>query len=117
MVAIMQRGEIWVANLNPNKGGEIGKVRPVVVLQEDRITATGLLTVLAVPLTTQLRPDFEPMRVRIHARDRLLKDCYVMVEQLCPLDRSRFGEGPLTTLSLEEMTAVEKSLRVVLGML
>jgi len=36
MVAMIRRGEIWVANLNPNKGGEIGKVRPVVVLQEDR---------------------------------------------------------------------------------
>ena len=117
MVAVIRRGDIWVANLNPNKGGEIGKIRPVVVVQEDRITATGILTVLAAPLTTQLRPELEPMRVRIHARDRLLRDCHVMVEHLRPLDRSRFGEGPLATLTPEEMAAVEKSLRVVLGML
>jgi len=41
----------------------------------------------------------------------------VMVEHLRPLDRSRFGEGPLSTLTSEEMAAVERSLRVVLGML
>lgn len=32
---MMRRGEIWTANLNPNKGGEIGKVRPVMILQDD----------------------------------------------------------------------------------
>jgi mRNA interferase MazF len=30
VVAVMQRGEIWIANLNPNKGSEIGKARPIV---------------------------------------------------------------------------------------
>lgn len=112
----MRRGQIWVANLNPNKGGEVGKIRPVVILQEDRITEAGLSAVLAAPLTTQLRPAYEPLRVRIAARGRLLKDCHVMVEHLRALDRSRFGEGPLSTLTPEEMAAVEKSLKAVMGM-
>ena len=29
----MRRGEVWVARLNPNQGAEVGKVRPVVVIQ------------------------------------------------------------------------------------
>jgi mRNA interferase MazF len=33
------------------------------------------------------------------------------------LDRSRFGEGPLASLTQQEMLAVEKSLSAVLGML
>ena len=114
---MMRRGEIWVANLNPNKGSEAGKIRPVVVLQADELTATGLGTIMAAPLTTQLWPVFEPLRVKISARDRLEKDCHVMVEQTRAFDRSRFGDGPLTSLSTEEMAAVEHSLKGVLGLL
>jgi len=113
----MKRGEIWVANLNSNRGGEIGKARPVVILQEDRIIAAGLRTVLVAPLTTQFRPAFAPLRVHIKARNRLLRDCYVMVEHVTTLDRACFGEGPLTMLTAEEMAAVEKSLKAVMGLL
>lgn len=113
----MRRGEIWVANLNPNKGSEAGKIRPVVVLQADELTAAGMGTIMAAPLTTLLWPAFEPLRVKISARDRLEKDCHVMVEQTRAFDRSRFGDGPLTTLTPEEMAAVERSLKGVLGLL
>ncbi|MDD5033664.1 MAG: type II toxin-antitoxin system PemK/MazF family toxin [Methylococcaceae bacterium] len=113
----MRRGEIWTANLNPNKGSEIGKVRPVVILQDDGMTASGLATILVIPLTSQFRPVFAPLRVRIAARNRLIQDCFVMIEHVRALDRSRFGEGPLATLTTEEMAAVEKSLLGVMGML
>jgi len=113
----MRRGEIWVTNFNPNKGNEIGKQRPVVILQENELTATGLATILVAPLTSQFRPAFAPLRVRVSARDRLTQDCFVMVEHLRALDCSRFGSGPLTTLTPEEMAAVEKSLLAVMGML
>ena len=111
------RGEIWTANLNPNKGSEAGKIRPVVVLQVNTLTAAGLGTILAAPLTTQLWPAFEPLRVKVSARDRLNKDCHIMVEQTRAFDRSRFGDGPLATLTPEEMAAVEQSLKGVLGLL
>ncbi len=113
----MRRGEVWVANLNPNKGAEVGKIRPVVIVQEDRVTQTGLPTLLVIPLTTQYRPAFAPMRVRIAPRERLFKECYVMVEQLRVADRGRFGEGPLATLTAEEMAAVERGLRGVMRLL
>jgi mRNA interferase MazF len=114
---MMKRGEVWVARLNPNKGSEIGKMRPVVIVQDNALLNCGLGTVLVVPLTTQFRPEFTPMRARIEARDRLLKDCYTAVEQLRAIDHSRFGEGPLTTLSTDEMARLEKSLKAMMGLL
>lgn len=33
----MRRGEVWVANLNPRRGAEVGKVRPILVLEADRL--------------------------------------------------------------------------------
>lgn len=52
VVALMRRGEIWLARLNPNQGTEVGKLRPVVIVQADPISQAGLATVVVVPLTT-----------------------------------------------------------------
>lgn len=116
MGAVVHRGEIWTANLNPNKGSETGKIRPVLILQEDALTAAGLPTVLVVPMTTQFRPGTAALRVGVPARDRLRAECYVMVEQLRAIDRGRIGEGPLAVLTADEMIRVERSLRVALGL-
>ena len=116
MVEIRRRGEVWVANLNPARGAEVGKVRPVLVIQADTLTEAGSDTVIILPLTSQLRPGLRRYRVPVSARDRLLKDCYVVVEKPRALDRKRFGEGPLTTLTPVEMAEVEKSLKAVTGM-
>ena len=111
------RGEIWVARLNPNQGSEIGKTRPILVLQATELTRADLPTVVVVPLSTQLRADTEPLRVRVAARDRLLKPSYVCVEQVRAIDRKRFGDGPLTAATEAEMAAVEHALRGVVGLL
>jgi len=41
----------------------------------------------------------------------------VVVDQPRALDKDRFGDGPLTSLTTEEMAAVEHSLKGVLGLL
>lgn len=112
----MRRGEIWVANLNPNRGREVGKIRPVLVIQSDELTAIGTEMVVILPLTTRIHQQFKYFRVTIPARGRLRQDAQVMVDQPRTLDKQRFGEGPLTTLTTTEMTAVEKSLLAVVGM-
>jgi mRNA interferase MazF len=113
---LMRRGEAWVANLNPSRGAETGKVRPVVILQADFLIAQGEPTVIVLPLTTQVRPSNAPLRVTVPARDRLRQDCQVMPEQPRTLDRARLLNGPLTRLTAAEMGAVEKSFLAVVGM-
>jgi mRNA interferase MazF len=113
----MKRGEIWVGNLNPNRGAEVGKIRPVLIMQADFLIDQGEPTIIVLPLTTQVRASKQPLHVTIPARDRLLQTCQVMPEQPRTLDRNRLGDGPLTRVTSEEMKAVEKSLMAVLGML
>ncbi len=115
-MALILRGQVWVARLNPNQGAEVGKLRPVVVVQADPLTQAGLATLLVVPLTSQWRPGTEALRVPIRARDRLLSDSYAMAEQLRAIDHARLGEGPLTSLTAAEITALDKALRGVLGL-
>jgi dihydroorotase-like cyclic amidohydrolase len=102
-------------DLNPNRGAEIGKIRPVLVLQDDALSGEVTRTVVVLPLTAQVRPGLRRLRITIAARDRLLKDCQILVDQPRTLDRRRLADGPLTTLTAEEMAAVERGLLAVLG--
>jgi mRNA interferase MazF len=113
----MRRGEIWVGNLNPNRGAEVGKIRPVLVIQADFLIAQGEPTIIVLPLTTQVHPAKEPLHITIQARDRLLQTYQIVPEQPRTLDRKRLVDGPLTCLRPEEMVAIERSLIAVLGLL
>jgi mRNA interferase MazF len=35
----MRRGDVWLANLNPTRGAEAGKVRPVLIIRADFLIA------------------------------------------------------------------------------
>lgn len=106
---------MWVANLNPNRGAEAGKIRPVLIIQGDWLSEAQSRTVVVLPLTTSIRPETEPLRVKIRSRGGLRKDSQVLVEQPRTLDRERIGDGPLTELSADEIRRVEQSLLAVMG--
>lgn len=111
----MKRGEVWVANLNPPRGKEIGKVRPVLIVQADELNADITPMVVVLPLSTQVYPDFTHWRINLPARGRLRKPCQVITDQPRALDRARLADGPLTALTNIEMERVEKALLAILG--
>ena len=51
----IKRYEIYFADLNPTIGGEITKVRPVVIISQDEMNKY-LETVVVCPLTSKLHP-------------------------------------------------------------
>jgi mRNA interferase MazF len=112
----MRRGEVWTANLNPSRGREVGKIRPILIIQADELIEAATPMLVVLPLTTHVYPEFKLWRVTVPARDRLREDCQVVVDQPRALDRTRLGEGPLTVLTPAELAAVQCGLRVVLGM-
>ena len=115
MTRPVRRGQVWIANLNPNRGAEAGKIRPVLIIQGDWLSEAQSRTVVVLPLTTSIRPETEPLRVKIRSRGGLRKDSQVLVEQPRTLDRERIGDGPLTELSADEIRRVEQSLLAVMG--
>jgi len=77
------RGDIWLVNLNPTKkNNEMGKVRPVVVYQNDELNDSDYLTTIILPLSTLLIDDVEPIRMRIEKRDDLEKDSDIVITQI-----------------------------------
>lgn len=108
-------GEIWLANLNPGRGSEPGKVRPVLILQNKALLDAGHPSTLIIPLTTNLVSDAEPLRLRVTAQGGLLKDYNLLVDQLRAIDNKRLIEGPLLRLDTEAMEQVYLAVTEVLG--
>lgn len=61
---IVKRGEIWLADLNPVRGSEQAGIRPVLIFQNN-VLSKFTPTVLAIPLTTNLRRASLPSCVQI----------------------------------------------------
>ncbi len=112
----MQRGEIWLARLNPNSGAEAGKVRPVLIMLDNALLSAGMSPVLCIPLTSKLFKNLAGLRIEIAPRGRLLKACYAMPEQARALDRNRLGDGPLALLTQKELAQVERVFLACCGM-
>jgi mRNA interferase MazF len=102
------RGQIWLANLNPvKKNNEVGKVRPVLVFQNNELNESEYPTTIVLPLTTKLIDNAEPIRMRITKREKLLNDSDIIITQIRAIDNSRFIE-PLGSLTLNELNNVKK---------
>jgi len=110
-----KRGDIYLANFNPSKGTEAGKIRPCLVMQSDLLNELGHPSTTVLPLTTQLINDAAPLRYCIKARDHLKEDSDVMLDQTRTIDNQRIVNGKLTTLSKLELITIEELWRIVLG--
>ena len=110
-----KRGEIWLANLNPGKGTEPGKTRPVLIVQNQALLDAGHPSTIVIPLTTQLVADAEPLRWRVPACGRLQKDSDLLIDQVRSIDNRRLIEGPLTELAESAMALIGLALSEVMG--
>ncbi len=115
MVSMLyKRGTIFPARLNPARGAEPGKIRPVLILQADDLTVAGHTTVVIVPLTTNLI-DAAPLRFRISKREKLHNDSDLMCDQIRAVDIRRLGTERIATLTHEEMLQIETRISLILS--
>lgn len=110
------RGEIWLADLNPRRGTAPGKTRPVLIVQSQALIEAGHPSTLIIPLTTTLTEDAEPLRVRVPASGRLRRGSDLLIDQLRAIDNRRLVHGPLTHISTVLMARVEQAIRDVLDL-
>ena len=105
---VISQGDVWWADLGEPVGSEPGFRRPVIVVQGDSFNRSALRTVVAVPLTSNLRWAAAPGNVRLTARATgLSRDSVANVSQLVALDRSILIErvGRLSSSKLELVIA------------
>ena len=105
--------DIWLADLNPSRGTEPGKTRPVVIIQTDLLNDAHLSTIVC-PISTNVLPEVEILRVHLneHQLDKLSD---VLVDQIRAIDNKRLISklGELTKIQMEKL---KDNLRVVLDL-
>ena len=110
----LNRGEVWLANLNPGRGTEPGKMYPVLIVQSQTLLDAMHPSTLVLPLTTRLIDDAEPLRLRFPAQDRLEQDSDILVDQLRAIDNRRLISGPLARCDKELTHKIFAALREVM---
>lgn len=113
---MIRRGEVWLADLDPRRGTEPGKTRPVLVVQCQPLLDAGHPSTLVVPLTTNLVEDAEPLRIRVPGAGKLRRASELLIDQLRAIDNRRLIQGPLARLDPRLMKRVAGALREVLDL-
>jgi mRNA interferase MazF len=86
----IRQHELWLADLNPQRGTEPGKVRPVVVVQTDLLNQIHPSTIIC-PLTTNVQSGSGILRLHLKKGESgVTADCDIMIDQLRAVDNNRF---------------------------
>ena len=83
----VERYGIYLADLDPTRGREIAKTRPVVVISQDAMNR-NLDTVVVCPLTTKLHPQWRS-RIQITCAR---KKAEIAVDQIRTVDKERLAK-------------------------
>jgi mRNA interferase MazF len=112
-VRTIRRGEVWLAELGPNRGREQSGERPVLIVSADPINQGPADLVVAVPFTTRRRG--VPTHVEVRPPDGGLRDIsFAMCEQVRSLAAERLGPRPFGSVPTAVLHSVEDSLRLLL---
>ena len=109
----LNRGDICLVNFNPAKGGEIGKLRPAIVMSNKEENSI-LDTVIVIPLSTVIEADALPYRFTIDKRDKLEQKSDACIYEIRALAKIRVKEK-LAVLSSDEIVIVQNALCDILG--
>ncbi len=113
---VVNRGEIWWADLPEPTGSSPGYRRPVVIIQSNGFNNTNLNTSIVAMISTNL--DLAEMRGNVLLKKRqsgLPKDSVINITQIFTLDKILLLEY-IETLSDRKMEQVDKGLRLVLSL-
>lgn len=108
----LNRGDIYLVNFNPAKGGEIGKLRPAIIISE-KTDNEILETVIVIPLSSVITKDALPYRFNISKRDLLEKESDACIYEIRALSKSRVKQK-LSSLNEEELIIIQDALCKVL---
>ncbi|MEG2002596.1 MAG: type II toxin-antitoxin system PemK/MazF family toxin [Clostridia bacterium] len=110
---IIQRGELYYADLSPVVGSEQGGVRPVLIVQNN-IGNKYSPTIIAAAVTSQMNKSKLPTHIEVGTEFGLTKDSVVLLEQIRTIDKMRLKER-IGVLPTPLMDKVDNALKVSLG--
>lgn len=110
---IVQRGDIYYADLRPVVGSEQGGIRPVLIIQNN-IGNRHSPTVICAAITSQMHKAKLPTHVELNGRRYdLAKDSVVLLEQLRTIDKKRLKDK-VCHLDNQILLKIDKALEISL---
>ena len=111
-MARILRGDIRWADLNPVRGNEQARLRPVLIISHDVFNARSG-TVIAVAITSQPQRAGFPLTLEL-ASPGLPKHSWVKISQIRTLSVERIGKK-IAVASPEELVQVIEGLNEIVG--
>ena len=113
---MIRRGEIYFVDLDPAKGREQRGRRPVLVVSVDAINSQPLVVTVVVGTASKNVKRNYPVNVRCKAAvTGLSEDTVFLCFQMRSLDPARFDAEPAGLAPKNQMNAIDKALKNVLG--
>lgn len=110
----LTRGGIYLARLDPAKGEEIGKIRPIIILNSQVILNDIPPIIFICPLSSQSQPEFRHLHIELEVRDNLKVTSYALVEHCRSITINRVIHPRIAqTTSIELNTILHKLRRLV----
>lgn len=107
--------EIWLANLNPQRGTEIGKVRPVLVVQSDLFVTESDSTIVC-PITSKgVGSSILKVKLEIFEGTGLKKESWIVLDQLRSIDNRRLIQK-IGSIDNDLRSKVNENLKIVLDL-
>ena len=111
----LTRGGVYLARLDPVKGAEIGKLRPVVVLTAQTLLDIDTPILFICPLSSRSEPAYRSLHVFISARDELQVHSFGLVEHCRAISRQRILSHRLAQLTDQELDTIVQKLQCLVG--
>lgn len=115
MKASIRHGALYLAHLDPRRGTEPGKARPVVVVQSDLLNEADHPSTWILPCTTRLTGE-NLLRVPLpRGVAGNAADCEIMIDQSRAIGNGRFRR-PLGRLPGALLKEVKEKLRLLVDL-
>ena len=115
-IEILTRGGVYLGKLNPVKHDEIGKVRPVIILNSQLILDSMPPIIFICPLSSQSQKEFRNLHYELNPRDNLRAKSYALIEHCRAISLNRIVYPRIGQLSKSELDNILNRLQRLVGL-
>ena len=111
---ILTRGGVYLAKLNPTKISEVGKVRPVIILNAQNILDSIPPVVFICPLSSKSQSNFSHIHLKLFPRDNLEVESFALAEHCRSISLVRIIHPRIAQITEHELSVIFSRLQLLL---